>query len=295
MWLYLVLSLAHEHWYRPERIQPLNVKHWRSDKHIDFLNEMSSRHREIGPEVRRINRQFGAVTVMVVNTGQFEMLVNFLAACDQRSIPCREMTFVFALDSEAAARLSDLKLKHYHYRNTEHAKAAAAFSDKDFAKVVFYKSAVVYDILMLGVNVLFQDVDVVWKEAPINELLAYNVDISFMNDGNSKNQQPLYINSGFFLVKYNERTCALWREAFEIFNHQNNQQSLLKQLVVHHYFNNQLSLFILPPRFANGNRWTPVSPRSMREEEWVVAHASWTQNVTYKVMKFKQLGEWYLG
>ena len=290
VWLPCLLAVANG-WFRPPRIQPLDVPHHHTDRHKAFLKHMPSRHKEICSVAQEINTKFGAVTVMTVNYGQHALLLNFLEACKARAIPCADMIFVFPLDSETDKLLN---VNHYHYKGVEHPTAAKAFSDRHFTKVVFYKNAVVFDILMCNVNVLFQDVDVVWKRNPIPELKRYGVDMAFMNDGNSRHQQPIYINSGFFFVTHNARTVHLWREAFEVFDNQNSQQSLLQRLLIHHHFNNNLSLFVLPPYFCNGNAWTPIDPRDMLERDWIVAHASWTQNATFKVMKLKIIGEWYL-
>ena len=294
--MFVVVALAFaamEDWERPGKIQPLDVPHHTTLRHRNFLNQMAARHQAICPRLQLAHRQFGAVTIMTVNSGQLPLLKNFFLACRARSIPCMKMVFVFALDRLAATYFEGHGVAHYHYEGAEHPTAAKVFSDQYFAAVVFYKNAVVYDALSCGVNVLFQDVDLVWRRDPIPSLAAYDVDMCFMNDGNSKHQQPIYINSGFFLVRYNERTLALWREAFEVFDRQNNQQMLLKQLVVHHYFNNNLTLFVLPPVYQNGNAWSPTDT-SRVNEEWIVTHASWAYNMTVKIRKLKAIGEWYV-
>lgn len=294
MFVVLALALAGMHdWERPSKIQPLDVPHRATLRHRNFLKHMAARHQTICPTLQRANRKFGAVTIMTVNSGQLPLLRNFFLACQRRSIPCREMVFVFALDRLAADYFESHGVAHYHYKGAEHPTAAKYFSDRYFAAVVFYKNAVVYDALSCGVNVLFQDVDLVWREDPIPSLATYNVDISFMNDGNSPHQQPIYINSGFFLVRHNERTLALWKEAFQIFDMQNSQQALLKQLIVHHYFNNNLTLFILPPVYQNGNTWGPTDT-SRFKSKWIVTHASWAYNMSVKISKLKAIGEWYV-
>lgn len=294
MWRVLLACFSANGWHRPAEVQPLDVPHHQSPRHVQFLADMGHRHAKIAPTLHAINKTYGAVTLMVVNSGQMVLLRNFIAACDHRNLPCKDMIFVFALDRSAAASLKDAGIHHYHYPFAETPTAAKVFSDRHFAAVVFYKNAVVYDVLLTGVNVLFQDVDLVWKANPIASLAAFRVDMCFMNDGNSMHQQPLYINSGFFYVFNNAKTLHFWREAFQIFNKHSSQQGLLERLLVHHYFNNNLTLFVLPPLYANGNQWTPINPHQMLTSRWLVAHASWTHNMTYKVAKFKTIREWYL-
>ena len=63
----------------------------------------------------------------------------------------------------------------------------------------------------------------------------------------------------------------------------------MEPLLAHHFFNSDLNLLILPPDFANGNlfEWR----HCYLPPAWLVAHASWTENATNKVLKLRAIGE----
>ena len=172
-------------------------------------------------------------------------------------------------------------------------RAAAFFGDDIFEQVVFYKNAVVWDMLEMGYNVLFQDADVVWRADPRPVLSQFTEDMIFMYDGPNKYQQPLYINSGFFLVKNNPRSHSLWRAAFLNGHAFASQQPMLEKLLVHYYFNAGLTIHVLDDRFANGHHL--VTNHHKVPDNWIVFHTSWTRNLTVKIVRFKSQRLWYTG
>ena len=89
-----------------------------------------------------------------------------------------------------------------------------SFADKRFGRTMFYKNAIVRDLLEVGVNVLFQDVDLIWLRDPFDYFyLNNNADITFMYDGANPIHQPLYANSGFFFAHANDACKALFDTA----------------------------------------------------------------------------------
>jgi hypothetical protein len=58
-----------------------------------------------------------------------------------------------------------------------------------------------------GYDVLFQDADLVWFKDPIPYLRSLPNDIIFMDDGaRTPRYTPYFMNSGFYYMKYNEKT-----------------------------------------------------------------------------------------
>jgi len=295
-------------WNKPETYQ---WKNWGSrmgkpepgPQQKAFDAQRSERHAELKPIFERLaSSNNGTVVVMLVNAGQFPLLRNFGCAADARGIPWRDFTFVFTLDSEAQQWAVELNVSSYHPPNTEIHDAAQQFSDAQFQRVVFWKNAVVHDALELGVHdVLFQDVDVVWKQNPTPYFLEAprrHIDAFFMNDGNSEYQQPIYINTGFMFMRNTARTRLLWLEAYLNGHTSNAQQSIVNPLVVHHYFVNNLRVFVLSDVFLNGDKFTTEA--NAKEvlpggtwSGWMVAHSSWTRNASVKVDHLKWINEWY--
>merc|ERR1711865_460551 len=229
-------------------------------------------------------------------TTQMDLFLNFICSCEKRNLSWKDFVFVFALDAEAKVFLDSHGVAAYHLDDTDVANAAEKFSDHTFKKVIFWKSAVTYDVLLLEVNVIFQDVDIVWKSSPVSyfqDPKMQSIDVFFMKDGNNNGQQPLYANSGFHFNRYNERTLLLWEETYLMGHTSNAQQTILSPLLIHHYFVNGLRIYLLPPRFTNGNYWMGKNKIDRVPSDWVVLHASWTTNMEAKIEKFGWMNEWY--
>jgi len=262
---------------------------------FDALRE--KRHAIIGPIIRGMaSKNSNTVIILLVNSGQMDLFLNFICSCEKRNLSWKDFVFVFALDAAAKVFLDSHGVAAYHLDDTDVANAAEKFSDHTFKKVIFWKSAVTYDVLLLEVNVIFQDVDIVWKSSPVSyfqDPKMQSVDVFFMKDGNNNAQQPLYANSGFHFNRYNERTLLLWEEAYLMGHTSNAQQTILSPLLIHHYFVNGLRVYLLPPRFTNGNYWMGKNKIDRVPSDWVVLHASWTTNMEAKIEKFGWMNEWY--
>jgi len=264
----------------------------RGRKQHAFDADQARRHATLKPRVQRLSTPHNTVVVMLTNTGQRDLLWNFGCRCDHRGIPWKNGTVVYALDRETETALRSRGVTTWRPSNVEIHGTSKYFGDSNYQKTVFWQNAVVYDVLSMGFNVLYQDLDVVWNQDPRPWLESADpsVDIFWMYGGVNKYQQPLYVNGGFFYVRNNKRTRAFWEEAYLNGHRGNSQQKNLEKLLVHHYFNNGLQLHVLDDRFANGNLMGLKKHRV--PNNWLVAHASWTKNATYKIQKFKILGEW---
>jgi len=262
-----------------------------------FDAHREQRHKVIGPTIKKMAAtNKNTIIILLVNSGQMSLFLNFICSCEKRNLAWKEFVFVFALDAKAKVLLDHLGVASYHLDDTEIANAAKQFSDTTFSKVIFFKTAVTYDVLLLGVNVLFQDVDIVWKSSPVayfQDPARAEVDMFFMKDGNSNTQQPLYANSGFHFNRYNERTLMLWEETYLNAHTAPVQQQVIQPLLIHHFFVNSLRVYILPNEFANGNLWQIPGSTKRIPKNWIVLHASWTSNITHKVKKFIATNEWY--
>jgi len=290
---------ARQTWHRPATIQRaksvgVTTPAERGPRQRAFDADRTLRNAAFKQQLQRLATPQNTVVVMLTNTGQSGMLWNFGCRCEHRGIPWKNGTVVYALDSEIETTLRSRGVTTRRSPEVEIHDAAKTFSDAQFAKVVFWKNAVVHDVLSMGFNVLFQDVDVVWKQDPRQwfESADPTVDIFWTYDGGNSAQQPLYVNSGFFYVRNNERTRAFWEEAYLNGHRGNSQQGTLEKLLVHHYFNNGLQLHVLDDRFVNGHLLPLGKKNPNVPEDWIVAHASWAYNQATKVEKFKAFGEW---
>eukprot|EP00854_Cymbomonas_tetramitiformis_P020756 gene20756-24875_t len=283
-------------WNKPDQPQRMvNSESEFGPSQMAFHETLKARHAVIGPKIRAIAARYkNAVVIMLVNYSQLSLLFNFLCACDEKFLPCREMIFVFTLDSKSQKVVERQALHSYHYENTDLSEAPKTFGDEQYAKFVFWQIAVVYDVLHLGVDVLVQDNDIVWFSDPLpyfQKQSRAHLDMLFMSDGDSTTEQPIYANAGFIFNRNSERTRKFWTDAFLNGHREKKQQLIMKPLLIHHYFTRNLRLFILPDIFANGHRFRGAGRLSTAT--LTVAHMSWTTNLTQKIERFRKIRQWH--
>jgi Nucleotide-diphospho-sugar transferase len=92
-------------------------------------------------------------------------------------------------------------------------EAAHGYGDRRFVAMMMAKVFCVHMISMLGYEFLFQDVDIVWYQHPLEYFrntqtaTAAGFDIFFQDDGaHSTRYAPYSANSGFYYVRHNDRT-----------------------------------------------------------------------------------------
>ena len=237
-----------------------------------------------------------AVVVMVANAGQGILLQNFACQADRLGFDWKNSTLLYTLDNRTSRWAAHFGVPHHQPENVSLPRAAAVFSDAQFKATVFWKSAAVHDALQMEIpNVLYQDIDVVWREDPRVWFAAADpsVDMFWSYDGGSRQQQPLYVNSGFIYIRNTARSRAFWREMFLNAHLHSTQQGLAETVLTHHIFNNDLRIAVLDDRFANGHLLGLTSHKV--PADYIVAHASWTYNMTNKIPKLRQLGMWAPG
>lgn len=190
------------------------------------------------------------VIVMVCNTGQSDLLINFLCSADARGFGdiVREKLLIFATDEgvlEIAKGLGvhvfyDEKVStlisscEYRFCRSTFVllkyvsidsqifeqmpeQEAKRYGDRAFTQMMYAKIVTVQLINRMGYDVLFQDVDLVWYKNPLpyfhdKENPVHNFDILFQDDGaRSLRYAPYSANTGFYYVRNNDKTKFLFR------------------------------------------------------------------------------------
>ena len=261
----------------------------------------SKRERELGQIIAGHNRD-NAVLVMTLNHGHTDLLLNWVASCDRHGIEVRSWTLIVALDTTTAGIFEALGFAVYCDETsygTPPREAAQAFGDQTFVQMMFPKTAVVQDVLNLGYDVLFQDVDLIWKKDPGQVLFhpqRRGLDAQFMYDGPNRFYQPLHANSGFFFLRNTTASKTFWNLVCQHFDkvfHLRSQQRVVNIVLTTRYFRD-LSLDILKEAdFANGHLFSVEHPHGLPDDPCVV-HCSWTSNIEHKLKKYQLAGLWYL-
>lgn len=273
--------------------------------HLQYRRNEVDRMRKL----RDIYDQLGRptdVVVLLYCKNFFPLFENWLASCEKHNISVKHKVIAFTLDEESTQKTSALGVKSYFLDPEFYMKAgeSAAFGDREFARTMFYKNAIVKDVLELGANVLFQDVDMLWLRDPFEYFSANcnDHDIYFMFDGANPFHRPLYANSGFIYIRCNDACKALFETAMRnsatIFQCRSHQKPL-NQILAYFSNHNVLAIKVLPQTaFMNGHLFNLDNGVRDVATNWkadgYVVHYSWTANREEKQQKIRKFGFNYL-
>ena len=166
-------------------------------------------------------------------------------------------------------------------------------------------------VSMLGYNILFQDVDIIWYRHPLQYFDTHQIDMNqydiiFQDDGGRSTRfAPYSANTGFYYVRHNERTrhflTSLLMSGDVISSTHSHQQVVIASLKEH------VSLFGLKVKvlsrdtdeFPGGFHYHQRSKIYMKRlfagtVNPYIFHMSWTLNKDNKILFLRQMGEWYV-
>jgi hypothetical protein len=251
------------------------------------------------------------IIVLVCNHGQSELLMNFVCNAKSKGLDISQV-LLFATDLETKALAEGLGITAFydpHNFGAMPKKAAHAYADSNFMAMMAAKVYCVQMVSMLGYDVLFQDVDVVWFQNPLewfhDPTKAQDFDIYFQDDGNhALFYAPYSANTGFYYVRHNDRTQYFFNSlllAGDLILSTHSHQITLIALLNEHASMYNLRVKILErntPEFPGGYTYH-------RKKEYMkdmlagrvtpyIFHMSWTLNKANKALYFRQMGEWYL-
>jgi hypothetical protein len=266
-----------------------------------FDENRGARHRELAALLENHHRD-RTVLAMTLNRGFTDLLLNWVESCDRHHLEIRSWTLIAAMDKETAELFERQGFTVFvpvpDYGSPD-PRAANRYGDVIFSSMMFPKTALVQDLLCLGYDVLFQDVDVVWRKDPCDFLLHPDrrmLDAQFMYDGPNGFYAPLHANSGFFHLRNTPRSRAFWQVVHDNLDKvlsYGSQQRVVNMTLVHHYFQG-LRLDVLPEaEFANGHLFTNRNVSRLPTDPYVI-HNSWTDNLEHKMEKYRLAGIWYL-
>jgi Nucleotide-diphospho-sugar transferase len=164
-------------------------------------------------------------------------------------------------------------------------------------------------ISLLGVDMLFQDVDIVWYKDPMDmfhdkKSPIYFYDMYYQDDGShSTRYAPYAPNSGFYYIRHNPKTVHFLTSllmsgdlVLKTFSH---QQAMTAVLAEH------ASLFGLRVKvlsrdeddFPGGYHFHRKGGEFLREmwegkRDPYIFHMSWTKSKENKLLFLRQMGEW---
>jgi hypothetical protein len=167
-------------------------------------------------------------------------------------------------------------------------------------------------VSMLGFDILFQDVDIVWYKNPLEYFHNASVqqyDMIFQDDGgHSIRFAPYSANSGFYYVKNTKSTRYFLTSllmAGDLVSYWGSHQQVMIALLGEH-----VSMYSLKVKVLNRDTGDVPFPagyhfHKLKHEYMMpllrgtkvhpyIFHMSWTLNKEHKVLFFRQMGNWFL-
>jgi hypothetical protein len=254
------------------------------------------------------------VIVMVCNTGQSDLFVNFVCSAESRGFGdlVREKVLLFATDEGMLEIAQGLGIKAFYNEKIFEKmpeKEAGRYGDKLFTQMMYAKVVSVQLINALGYDVLFQDVDLVWYKNPLpffhdksNPL--HEFDMFFQDDGaRSLRYAPYSANTGFYYVRNNLKTKFLFRSLLYlgemVLSMTSHQQALAALLDEHSSLTGLRVKTLSGVDFPGGYHYHRKKEIDFMKDIVTgkhvpfLMHMSWTTNKDNKLLFLKQMGLWY--
>lgn len=242
----------------------------------------------------------GVVTAMTCDRRFVLLLENWAASCVRHGIDIRNSTIVFPTDLEAHRRAESCGFISYF--DSESLLIASmgdsgTYGDPAWTDYMYHQNWVIKNLFRFPGNVLFQDVDLVWRRDPrpfLAQQAKEGADIQAMYDGPNGRFQPLYANSGFMYFQNTPPVRAFWAEVMaqhDMIAYYRSQQEPLNVMLAAHAHRGLDVRILDEQRFANGHLY--CGDRQAPDDPWVM-HNSWTADLAEKLRRFEAFDLWFL-
>lgn len=206
-----------------------------------------------------------------------------------------EHVLIVTLDDKAQAVLNSRGIPACRWnsdRFRETAEGAMAFTGDGWRGVTFSRLQLVHEVLSFGKDVLFSDVDIVFKEDPLPFLRSLGAPMAVQSDVPASGRRDDdwrmgTICFGFYFARSCEETIGIFdgsRDDIQCFERD--------QLLLHHRLmaEREAPTVVLPRQvFPNGSYWKekrPVDPH--------VIHYNWCRGLDRKVEWMREDGNWWV-
>mmetsp|Transcript_5502 Transcript_5502/g.15925 ORF Transcript_5502/g.15925 Transcript_5502/m.15925 type:complete len:682 (-) Transcript_5502:710-2755(-) len=291
--------------------------HWESL--VPYLQSLDEALEGLGPILKKVasHNDHNAIIVMVCNFGHSELLLNFI--CNARAKGFGHILdniLLFATDQETQDLAESMGITSVFLESifgSMPSDAAKRYADKTFKRMMAAKVYCVQMVSMLGYDILFQDVDVVWYKNPLewfhdSSSDHYHFDMYFQDDGNhGLFYAPYSANTGFYYVRNNPRTQFFFNSLLmtgDLILSTSSHQIALVSLLNEHASMYGLRVKIWERNkheFPGGYTYHRMAAKKFlkslmagEEDDTYVFHMSWTASKKDKLKFFQQMGEWYL-
>jgi len=268
-------------------------------------------------------RDHNTITVMVVNQGELDLLVNFVCSCVHHNISTSNV-LVFAGSANIVPLIDAMGLMAvFHVAFAPVSKEASyEYLDGIFVDMMWYKAFSVWLLLKLGFSVLFQDVDLVWFKSPFSFFdeamdtaratttstttvaAPRAVPEAFFSDDGQRGLRysPFYANSGFYYLAANDRTAYFAytiMTAFDTLQVTGSHQNVFTTRLIEGMDLARISPMLLSlDLFPTGVKYHHDKPFMLGIREGLEHpynfHMCWTLNKQNKIDYFQKANMWFV-
>ncbi|VFQ77518.1 unnamed protein product [Cuscuta campestris] len=195
---------------------------------------------------------------------------------------------VAAVDQTSYERCVFLRLLHCYRLETDGVDFAGeeVYMSEDFIKMMWRRTQFLRDVLKLGYSFIFTDSDVLWLRDPFpklmsshNETLDLQISTDDFNGDDRSESNP--INTGFYMIRSNNRTIALFDSWYDMRNSSAGlkEQDVLNKLIRHGWIEKLgLNVRFLDTKFFSGFCQDSTDVRSV-----VTVHANCCRTISAKL------------
>lgn len=282
-----------------------------------ILEEYYKSRSEVIPTIQKTVESIkkdNAIILMAFNYGSIVLFYNWVCSCKKANISISNL-LVISADEKTHMLLSSMNVsslylpKFFGNYQSEGVKAFGTLEWNPFGRL---KILVPKLILELGVNILFQDVDLIWFKDPFllfREKGYSDYDFVIQHVGRNRPMfGPFYGNSGLFFMKGNAHVQACWDRVFfdldKIHSWSGSQQMVLNyHLGLCAAPDSPMALrvryvdpMIFPSGWVaqNGTMKKALIERNELFQEFVLYHTNWAVNVEEKIRADVNYQIWYL-
>ena len=296
-------------------------------KFMDSYTEtMETRYKAMNTTINKNNIYPGNKTpliVMVMNKGYLVFFYNWLCSLEYNKIKhIKENTLLIVTDKYAkeVAIKTGFKMIYepewfINSFNIGIKKYSSVIANQNYNYLVALQISVIADLVLMGYNVLFQDIDIVYIKNPVPYIMELNYkyndvfDIIAMHDHRWDIKGP--INSGFMYVNSNCKTKSLMKHLIgyiSITILHGSDQLLWNQLIKSVPFRDINVHFLHKHKFICCRELSMITTngesfnfKNNKERETFLSnqgtfmiHAAWTTNADEKIQKFGKMSTWYI-
>jgi len=253
------------------------------------------------------------IVLVTINYGYAFLFVNWVCSVKRLGLDPKNFTLVIVAEKKSAELAKQMGFRFVsvrdwlrHKSKSISTKAMETFGLGDYKWIAGIMNLYLTDLIDLGYNVLMQDADVTWNRNPMPYLVSSdNYDILLVEDITLKHEEderPRLLdkqrNGGFLFYQNNCRTriyAATLRNCIVHIFWRRSDQVIMNRLLESYRFKGIQVGYLPRDLFLNGNRWKPYGLQQKEHVPWnpYIFHASWTQDMNDKILKFVSVSQWY--